>query len=256
MLSRRTLFTLGLSRVAERVEEQYAEQLDPTPVPPPVRRRVPARPAGVPPPAPAWPHRQGAELWEPVSAALPRPAGGRVLEVDELDYDLAWLPLQDGEFDGAVSAFAPMFASDGRAAIDELFRVVRAGGFVAFTVWTTPGVVGRLLALAEELDPPEAGVPAPMEWARDELLRPELQRHADDYELRQGDLPLTFASAEEAVQRLSAALRPLAWAPRQPELRELALEIVDGLAGGDPGPVALRATYVMAIAERRPQPVS
>ena len=251
MLSRRTLFTLGLSRVAERVEAQYAEQLDPPPLPPRVRRRVPARPRGAPPPGPSWPHRQGAGLWAPVSQALPRPAGARVLEVDDLDYDLAWLPLDDGEYDGAVSAFAPMFASDGQAAIDELFRVVRPGGFVAFTAWTPPGIVGRLLVLAGELDPPEPGVTAPMEWARADVLRSEVARHCSDYELRPADLPLTFASAEDAVQRLFAALRPLAWSPRQPELRELALEIIDGLAGGDPGPVALRATYVMAIAERR-----
>lgn len=260
MLSRRALFTLGLSRVAERVEEQFeAERLDPAaPAPPPAApavssyARVGARPRGVPPPRPSWPHKQGAELWAPVSQALPRPDGARVLEVDELDFDLACLPLQDGEFDAAVSAFAPMFSSDGRAALEELFRVVRPGGLVAFTAWTPAGIVGRLLRLAEELDPPAAGATAPLAWAADERLRAELARHSDDFELRPGGLTLSFASRDEALDRMFAALRPLAWSPSEPELRRRAVQIVDVEAGAGVGPVKLRATYVKAVAGRRP----
>jgi SAM-dependent methyltransferase len=246
MLSRRTLFGLGLSRVAERVEEQFdAQQPAPAPLPKP-----PARPL-VPPPRPSWPHRRGAELWVPVSQALPRPEGAQVLEVDDLDYDLARLPLPDCAFDAAVSAFAPMFSSDGRAAIAELFRVVRPGGTVAFTAWTQPGVVGRLLARADEHDPPPAGATPPLDWGGDELLRAELGRHGDDVQLLPAQLLLTFASRDEALQRLFAALRPLAWAPRRPELEERAATIVDELAAGGAGRVELRATYVMAVARRR-----
>jgi SAM-dependent methyltransferase len=251
MLSRRALFSLGLARAAERVEEQFeAQRLEPAPpdAPPRARPRVPARPAGVPPPGPAWPHRRGAELWEPVSQALPRPGGQRVLEVDDLDADLAWLPVADGEYDAAVSAFAPMFASDGRAAIDELFRVVRPGGLVAFTAWTPAGIVGRLLRLAEEHDPPAPGAAAPMQWSGDERLRAQLARHSDDFELRPGGLTLTFASSSEAVERLFASLRPLAWSPSRPELELQAAEIM----GSDAGGVELRATYVMVVAQRRP----
>jgi SAM-dependent methyltransferase len=249
LLSRRALFGLGLSRAAERVEEQFdAQAKEPAPPRPPAAPPYtpPARP-DIPPPRPSWPHKRGAELWAPASEALPRPAGERVLEVDELDYDLARLPLADGEFDVAVSAFAPMFSSDGRAAIDELFRVVRPGGTVAFTVWTPPGIVARLLALAAERDPPPAGVPAPLDWCSEAYLRHELERHSDDVELLAQELTLAFGSRDEALDRLFGALRPLAWARDQLELRAAAAP----LAGGDHGPVELRATYVMAVARRR-----
>ena len=259
MLSRRALFGLGLSRAAERGEEQFDAHAK-EPAPP----RAPATPAytppahpDIPPPRPSWPHKRGAELWAPVSAALPRPEGERVLEVDELDYDLARLPLADGEFDVAVSAFAPMFSSDGRAAIAELLRVVRPGGTVAFTVWTQPGIVARLLALAAERDPPAAcqccvsllcaGVPAPLDRCSEAYLRHELERHSDEVEVLPAELRLAFDSRDEALDRLFAAFRPLAWAADQAELRAAAAP----LTGDDEGPVDLRATYVMAIAHRR-----
>jgi SAM-dependent methyltransferase len=247
MLSRRALFGLGLSRVAERIEEQLDEQrLHPSPPPP--KRRVPARPPGVPPPAPSWPHRRGAELWGPVTEALPRPEGAHVLEVDELDSDVAQLALPDEEYDVAVSAFAPMFSSDPAAAIAELFRVVRYGGLVAFCVWTPAGIVGKLLELAEELEPFPGPGGRPMAWGREERLRSEVERHSDDFELRSLGLTLEFDSAEEALATLTASLRPLAWAPNPEALRRHGREIV----GDAEGPVQLRATYLMALARRRP----
>jgi SAM-dependent methyltransferase len=251
LLSRRALFGLGLSRAAERVEEQFdaqAREPGPAPRPPAAPGYTPPAHPDTPPPRPSWPHRRGAELWAPVSRALPRPEGERVLEVDDLDYDLARLPLADGEFDVAVSAFAPMFSSDGRAAIAELLRVVRPGGIVAFATWTQAGIVGQLLRLAGEHDPPRPGVPAPHDWCSEEYLRMELERHSDDVELAPQELALSFASRDEALDRLFAALRPLAWAPDQAALRAAAAP----LAGGDEGPVDLRATYVMAVARRRP----
>jgi SAM-dependent methyltransferase len=248
MLSRRSLFTLGLGKIAERVEEQYdLERLNPSPPKPPKPPARPARPAGVPLPRAAWPHRRGAELWESVSEALPRPEGANVLEVDELETDLARMPFADGGYDGAVSAFAPMFSSDGRLAIEELFRVVRPGGTVAFTSWTPAGIVGRLLSLAQDQEPPNADAPSPLAWGREDRLRGELERHSDDFELRPGGLTLNFDSREAALDALFMSLRPLAWARDQPALRELAAELI----GPPQGPVSLRATYVMVVAEAR-----
>ena len=44
--------------------------------------------------------------------------------------DMRRLPFQDSSFDAAVSVTALEFISDGRSAVDELFRVTRPGGVV------------------------------------------------------------------------------------------------------------------------------
>jgi len=80
-------------------------------------------------------------------------------EVTWLQADMATLPFADATFDRVLSGLAPMFCLRARDGIAELFRVVRPGGTVAFTVGTQSGVVGRLLRLAATHDPPPAGVP-------------------------------------------------------------------------------------------------
>lgn len=228
MLSRRGLFTSGLSRL------------------------LPAAPAPR-----AWPLPPGAELWAPAAAAL-RDAvtGAEVLDLDaDPDLDLASLPHDDGSFDAVVSAFGPMFSCDGRTSIDELFRVVRPGGTVAFTAWTPPGVVGRLLRLAAAHDPLPSGTPAPLTWGREERVRQELERHGDDPRLELAELALDFHSHADAVRRLVSALGPLAVAPRQDELRIQATAIVEELADTRPGGVHLRASYLVAIGRRSACPI-
>lgn len=239
MHSRRALFTLGLSRLVD--------EIDPSPPP-----RAPAQ-VPVPPARRAWPRGGGTELWAPCRDALPRAAGPDVLDLDlDPELDLASLPFEDARFDAVLSAFGPMFSSDGRMAIDELFRVVRPGGTVAFTAWTGLGVIGRLLRLAATHDPLPAGVPGPLAWGREERLRQDLDGHSDDAGLELLELTLRFESCEQAVDRLLGALGPLSVAPRQDELRVQAREVVEELALVEAGQVQLRARYLLAVAVRRP----
>jgi SAM-dependent methyltransferase len=177
---------------------------------------------------------------------------GKLLDLDDLELDLASLPFEDARFDGVLSAFGPMFSSDGRKAIDELFRVVRPGGTVAFTAWAPLGVVGRLLRLAATHDPLPRGVPPPLAWGREERLRQDLDCHSDDVRLHSRELMLCFDSGEQAVERLFEALGPLAVAPRQDELRAQALAVVAELEEEGAGPMRLRARYLLAEAVRRP----
>jgi SAM-dependent methyltransferase len=231
-LSRRGLLTLGLSRLLERPEPDRAATT-------------------VAEAARAWP-RGDAELWAPIARTLPRPERGRVLDADDAAIeDLAALAFDDGAFDAAVSAFGPMFASDGRAAIDELFRVVRPGGSVAFAAWTPLGVVGRLLRLAAAHDPPRPGVAPPLAWGREERLRQELDRHSDDATIAHASLPLRFASCEDALRRLMDALGPLGAAPRQAVLRERARTLVGELAVRGEHGVTLEARHLVVRASRR-----
>lgn len=197
-----------------------------------------------------WLRPVGTDLWEPARAVLPRPAGARILDLDAVDGDPAALAFDDDAFDAAVSAFGPMFASDGSAAIDELFRVVRPGGSVAFTAWTPIGAIGRLLRLAATHDPLPRGVPEPLTWGREERLREELDLHGADVRLQARELALRFSSSEEAVERLCDALAPLAVAPRQVELRRLARGVVEKLALVFDDGIELRSRYLLAVAER------
>ena len=58
------------------------------------------------------------------------------------------LPLPDGAFDAAASAFAVIFAPDPARALAEMVRVTRPGGAVALTSWRSEGPIfaaGRIL---------------------------------------------------------------------------------------------------------------
>lgn len=276
-LSRRGLFALGIARAA-------GESAPP---------RVVSRPAA--PAAPggdraewserqlqAWARRDDGGLWGPAIDALVGAAGplagarvldaaastgavtranasrGAVVIAAELA-DLTALPFPDDDFDCALSAFGPMFALDARAALGELFRVVRPGGLVVFTAWTAGGVVGRLLRLAAAHDPLPRGIPAPLSWGRDERLRQDLEVYSDDVSFEHRALELRFADHDDAVDRLTQALHPLSAVADAESLRAAALAAVGEAAAGEgdgAGP-SLRAPYVVARAVRRipPAPV-
>ncbi len=135
------------------------------------------------------------------------------------------------------------------AIIAELFRVVRPGGTVAFTVWTQSGVIGRLLRLAATHDPPPAGVPRPLTWGREERLRQELEIHSPTAQTEPARVRFEFASAEEATDRLLGGIGPLAAMPSD-GLREEARAIVADLAGSASGTVRLSAGCLVALGQR------
>jgi len=174
------------------------------------------------------------------------------IEVTWLQADMAALPFADATFDRVLSGLAPMFCLRARDAIAELFRVVRPGGTVAFTVWTQSGVVGRLVRLAATRDPPPAGVPTPRTWGREERLRPELEIYSPTARTELAGVTFEFSSPEEATERLLGALGPLAAVPGD-GLREEARAIVVELAGSASGPVQLSAGCLVAIAQRPPR---
>jgi ubiquinone/menaquinone biosynthesis C-methylase UbiE len=65
--------------------------------------------------------------------------------------DAAALPVADGSFDAAVSAFGVIFAEEPAAAMAERARAVRPGGAVALATWLPEGPIataGRLLRAA------------------------------------------------------------------------------------------------------------
>jgi SAM-dependent methyltransferase len=81
------------------------------------------------------------------------------------------LPYADAQFDVVLSMFGVMFAARPDCVVAELARVTRPGGRVALANWTRSGFVGRMLAMHVARVPPPAGIPSPLLWGDEEVLR-------------------------------------------------------------------------------------
>ena len=66
----------------------------------------------------------------------------------DIDYKLAdaeELPFPDDSFDGVISTFGVMFASDQEAAIREIARVCKPGARLAVAAWRPDGAVPEMI---------------------------------------------------------------------------------------------------------------
>jgi len=81
------------------------------------------------------------------------------------------LPYADASFDTVLSMFGVMFAARPERVVAELARVTRPGGEVALANWTRTGFVGRMLAMHAAVVPPPAGIPSPLLWGDEAVLR-------------------------------------------------------------------------------------
>jgi hypothetical protein len=61
-----------------------------------------------------------------------------------------------------------------------LLRVTKPGGQVALANWTPEGFLGNMFNVFKaHLPPPPAGVPSPMSWGDESIVRPRLKAFAD-----------------------------------------------------------------------------
>ncbi|MEB7504874.1 class I SAM-dependent methyltransferase [Arthrobacter koreensis] len=97
-------------------------------------------------------------------------AGARGVELDWLQGDAEDLPFPDSTFDAVISCVGVMFAPDHRQAAAELLRVCRPGGTIALLNWTPDGFVGELIAIMRDYQPPQAAVPGPPLWGREDYV--------------------------------------------------------------------------------------
>ena len=81
------------------------------------------------------------------------------------------LPYADARFDVVMSMFGLMFAARPDKVVAELARVTRPGGRVALANWTRRGFIGRLLAMHAAVAPSPAGIPSPLLWSDETVLR-------------------------------------------------------------------------------------
>jgi SAM-dependent methyltransferase len=136
-------------------------------------------------------------------------AAAAKLPIDYRIGDAESLPFDDGSFDAVVSTYGIMFATRQEAAAAELARVVRKGGRIALTTWTSDGNVFQMFAVMRRyMPPPPTPAPrSPFEWGAIDRLK-ELLGGAFDLRFERATSFYREPSAEAAWETFSTGYGP------------------------------------------------
>jgi len=93
------------------------------------------------------------------------------LDIELTEGDVEAMPYPDASFDLVVSMYGVMFAPRPERVVNELQRVVKPGGLIALANWTPTGFIGKMFAVFGRHLPPPAGVPSPLLWGNETVVR-------------------------------------------------------------------------------------
>jgi SAM-dependent methyltransferase len=147
----------------------------------------------------------GIDIAPNLIAEARREAGAARCDIEFDIGDAEALPYGDGRFDTTVTMFGAMFAYRPARAAAELLRVTRSGGRVAMANWTAEGFVGQMLRIHTAIVPPPPGVPSPLGWGDEEIVRERLGQGVTALACTRRTLELRFPFAPAAVTELFAA---------------------------------------------------
>jgi len=101
----------------------------------------------------------------------------RIAEVDIqwLEADVEELPFEDAKFDVVLSQFAHIFAPRPEIALQQMLRVLKPGGTIAFSTWPPELLVGTTMAvISRYMPPPPVEMPPPTLWGDPNAMRQRL----------------------------------------------------------------------------------
>ena len=124
-------------------------------------------------------------------------SGSLLLGLDWREGDAADLPFGDDAFDVTLSCVGHVFANPPGAVAEELLRVTRPGGRIAFTSWTPESVVPALGALVGEYRPPDPDpTPPPFAWGDPDVVAERLGSGVEDLSFEGGTVHYGALSPE------------------------------------------------------------
>jgi ubiquinone/menaquinone biosynthesis C-methylase UbiE len=183
-------------------------------------------------------------------------AEGLAIQFDEGDAED--LPYEDASFDTIITMFGAMFAPQPEITAAELIRVCRPGGRIAMANWTPTGFIGQMFKMVGKHVPPPPGVPSPVLWGDEGIIRERFNGSVVDLQLTRRLMTFTFPfSAPEVVEtfrryygptyRAFAALDEVGQAALRQELDQLWLTHNQSLNGV----TRVESEYLEVIAVRR-----
>ena len=105
--------------------------------------------------------------------------------------DAEALGFADGSFDLVISIFGAMFAPRPDLTASELKRVCRSGGRILMGNWTPQGFVGQTFQIGAQHVPPPPGVPPPVQWGDEAIVRERFREGISALEIKR--VMATFA---------------------------------------------------------------
>ncbi len=132
---------------------------------------------------------------------------GLNIQFDEGDAEA--LPYDDDDFDAVVTMFGAMFAPRPELVAAELKRVCRPGGFIAMANWTPTGFIGQMFKTMSSHVPPPAGMPSPLLWGKEEIVRERFGEGISKLETRTQNITFEFPfSPAEVVENFRTYYGP------------------------------------------------
>ena len=102
------------------------------------------------------------------------------------------LPYEEASFDLVFSLIGAMFAPRPERVAAEMVRVCKPGGRIVMGNWTPEGFVGQMFKTNGKHVPPPAGMPAPVLWGREDVVRERLGDGVDDLRLARKLYPMRY----------------------------------------------------------------
>lgn len=99
-------------------------------------------------------------------------AEGLSITFDEGDAEQ--LPYADASFDVIVTMFGAMFAPRPELVASEFARVLRPGGLLAMANWSPGSFTAQMFKIGGKHVPPPPGIPPPVLWGDDAMVRQRL----------------------------------------------------------------------------------
>jgi SAM-dependent methyltransferase len=172
--------------------------------------------------------------------------------------DAESLPYPDAIFEVVVSMYGAMFAPRPDQTATELFRVTKPGGIIALANWTPEGFIGRMFDIFKAHLPPAPGIPSPLLWGDEAIVRTRLRDGVSGLQLNRriarmrypflpADVVEFFREYYGPTHRAFATLD----ASRQAALRQDLVKLqTEANVSTVPGTTEVEAEYLEVIATR------
>lgn len=181
-------------------------------------------------------------------------ADGLALDLQVADAEA--LPFADGSFDVVLSTFGVMFTADHSRAVQELSRVVRAGGRIGLANWTPEGFIGRLFATIGKHVPPPPGAKSPALWGTRSWIETEFGAHASSISMTAQVYVFRYRSPAHWLQIFRTWYGPVLKAfaaldaPQQDALASDILALIDAFNTAEDGTVVIPSDYLEIVVHR------